>query len=189
MTKSDDHAEDDRYYGTILATMWDQYFKVSNVSFLIAAGFFGALITIIKEHLGGSYWLIAAIVAAIITSIAVMLWRIISQILMERQVYGDFDRAQKYFQRTGGAIPKALKGATPKENKEHILRLEGWNKYALGISIGFGLATVILSGIAFAPHLTEFSPHSAEKEAIAPSCVNVTVTAPASVVVGTRPCP
>jgi len=137
--------DDDRFYASVLTTMWDQYVKFLNVGFLGAAGFFGLTITIVKDRLHDAALLPVAIVLASVSGIAFLYCRLLSQILMERQVYGNFERARRYFLKAGGNLPRALTGETAAENRKYIRKLDRRNGWVMKMAVVTGFLGFVMA--------------------------------------------
>lgn len=170
MTQSTDK---DEAYATHLQFLWEQYNKLMGLGVLAAAATLAFLlqgilfnkdareiITSLPTPLN-TWWLILAIILAGVSAIAFVLARWCSQILMERQIYGNLDDAMTYFKKTLGGetvLPTALE---PKWyffgriDRLQLLELVGkWNEYAKYIGIFFILFSWLFS-IFFAWPLIE----------------------------------
>ena len=154
------HANKDEAYATHLQFLWEQYNKLTGLGILTAAATLIFLlqgivlnkdtrevITSLQTPLNTS-WLIFAVFLAGASAIAFIICRWCSQILMERQVYGNRNHAIQYFKNTleGETIlPTALE---PKwyfgKNIERVqfLRIIGkLNEYAKYMGILFILCS------------------------------------------------
>lgn len=139
----------DEAYATHLQFLWEQYNKLMGLGVLAAAATLGFLLQGILfnkdardvittlQHPLNTTWLILAIVLAGASAIAFVLARWCSQILMERQVYGNLDAAMKYFKETLGnetVLPTALEPkwyVGGRIDRLRLLALVGkWNEYA-----------------------------------------------------------
>lgn len=113
----------DEAYATHLEFLWEQYNKLMGLGVLAAAGTLvfllqGVLLNNnVREIITklaiplNTRWLTFAIVLAGASAIAFVLARWLSQILMERQIYGNRDQAMAYFMKTLGGetiLPTAL---------------------------------------------------------------------------------
>lgn len=150
------HTDKDEAYATHLQFLWEQYNKLMGLGVLAAAGTLAFLlqgilfnkdarevITTLTRPLNTT-WLILAIVLAGASAIAFVLARWCSQILMERQIYGNHEHAMAYFTKTLGGetvLPTALE---PKWylggriDRLRLLELVGkWNEYAKYAGIFF----------------------------------------------------
>ncbi len=159
-------------YATHLQFLWEQYNKLMGLGVLASAATLAFLlqgvlfnkdarevITGLKVPLNTA-WLIAAIVFAGVAAISFITSRWCSQILMERQVDGDYKAAVKYFEETLGdetVWPTALQ---PKRymgwvDRKRLLKFIGSaNEFAKWLGILLILASWIAS-FAFAWPLIE----------------------------------
>ncbi len=113
----------DEAYATHLQFLWEQYNKLMGLGVLSAAATLAFLlqgilfnkdarevITTLGRPLNTT-WLMFAIILAGVSAIAFIFARWCSQILMERQIYGNRDHAMAYFTKTLGGetiLPTAL---------------------------------------------------------------------------------
>ncbi|MBF0169223.1 MAG: hypothetical protein HQL45_16505 [Alphaproteobacteria bacterium] len=143
------HMHADRFYSSVLTSMWEQYVKFLNVGLIGIAAFFGLIVSLIKN--GERFSVIeavplaASIVFVSLSGILFIYCRWISQVLMERQVYGDFNSAKKYFDRVGGNEPKALTGKTETQNKAFVSKYSLINEACTYTAIVFSAIGFILS--------------------------------------------
>jgi hypothetical protein len=116
--------EDGRHYSSILGNLWESYIKAVNLGLLMnglsIAFIFGLIadrekfkfIESMSDVLGlmAPKHVIGFIVFILFMSGFILLCsRISSQIIMERQVYGDRGRAVEYFKSTSTTLPFALR--------------------------------------------------------------------------------
>lgn len=119
----------DWHYSSILNALWASYIKAINIGLVInglcLAFLFGIITDPVKfdyiknmpsiSDVMSSKFLIGLVMLLFCISGAILLMaRISSQLLMERQVYGSRDLASKYFQMTETIPPFAIKASKEK---------------------------------------------------------------------------
>lgn len=131
-----------RFYSDQLKFLWEQYIKFIQMGILAAVLTLGFLMQFVvanettrnmikaacfKSECNTSMHLGIAIIAAALGALWFTLSRWCSQLLMERQVYGQAEHAKKYFKLTNTVLPTAL------EPKDYTMML--------GIKESLGLLT------------------------------------------------
>lgn len=131
-----------RFYSDQLKFLWEQYIKFIQMGILAAVLTVGFLMQFVvanettrnmikiacyKSECDTSMHLGIAIIAAALGALCFVLSRWCSQLLMERQVYGQAEHAKKYFELTNTVLPTAIE---PK-----------YYTTILGIKESFGLLT------------------------------------------------
>ncbi len=107
----------DKYYGESLKFLWEQYLKFVNFGIVLSGITIGIIIKEIvftkKDNLSQiiveNFLLIKiSLFIAALAGLFFILCRWSSQIIMERQIYGDIKKAKQYFEKTDTILPSAL---------------------------------------------------------------------------------
>jgi hypothetical protein len=146
-----DSDELDQRYADHLKFLWEQYNKLMGIGFIVSAATLGFLLqgiifnkdarALLQNSPLNTSWLFSAIFTAGTAALLFIAARWCSQILMERQVYGRYSDAVKYFKTTlenETVWPTAIQ---PKPymwwiNRECLLKFVGWlNEFAKLVGI------------------------------------------------------
>lgn len=113
-----DRSEINKYYRDSLKFLWEQYLKFLHLGIIFSGVTIGTILkevlfskqdTINDDIVQNIFLIKISLIVATLAGLFFILCRWSSQILMERQIYGDSKKAKKYFLKTDTILPSALK--------------------------------------------------------------------------------
>lgn len=121
MDKISVSSDDIEFFTERLKFLWEQYLKIIQVTLLLAGATIATAINIVfslkseaensvpNSEIDSLGFAFAAIIAAGLSGMITLGWRFAAQIIMERQIYGDEEKARQFFRITNTYQPWALK--------------------------------------------------------------------------------